>query len=87
MIALYWDHFMWFWGLTNGAEWPYLLWSGSGSDVLRIALIASIFSGSERLVRQRALHHRELREMHERHHSEIMGKTELDCQGEDLREP
>lgn len=70
MIALYWDHFLWFWGLTSGSEWPYLLWSGAGSDLLRLALIAAI----GKHIQQTAKHHHEIKEMHERHHREIMGQ-------------
>lgn len=68
MIAMWWGHFMWFWGLTNGSEWPYLLWSGSGSDVVRLALLAGLIKG----LHQQVKHHKELKDMHERHHREMM---------------
>lgn len=70
MIPLWWDHLMWFWGLTSGSEWPYLFWSGAGSDLTRLALIVSI----AKLVEQKTRHHREMKDMHERHHKELMSK-------------
>jgi hypothetical protein len=72
MMVLWWGHFLWFWGLTSANEWPYLLWSGSGSDLTRLA-IAGI---GLMIVRQRSQHHRELKDMHERHHRELMGGNE-----------
>jgi hypothetical protein len=65
---------MWFWGLTSANSWPYLLWSGAGSDFLRLALIASAFRVTDKVIAQRHEHHKELKAMHERHHKELMGQ-------------
>lgn len=61
-------HIMWFWGLTTANGWPYLFWSGAGSDLARLALLAGLVKG----LQQQVKHHKELKAMHERHHRELM---------------
>jgi hypothetical protein len=72
MIAVWWGHVMWFWGLTSASEWPYLFWSGAGSDLTRLALIG----GMIKIVQQQAQHHHEMKQMHERHHKELMRRPD-----------
>jgi heme exporter protein D len=53
--------------LDPGSPW-YLFYSGIGADWTRLLLLGGIVHS----VRARTRHHREIRDMHERHHREHM---------------
>lgn len=72
-------HVAWFLGLTNASGWPYLLWSGAGADLCRLALVGGAF----KIVTQRAEHHKQLMEMHERHHREAQDSARNGRRGGD----
>lgn len=58
--------------VTSGLSSPsgpwYLFWSGIGADWTRLLTLGGVIT----LVRQRTVHHRELKNMHERHHRELI---------------
>lgn len=56
-------------GLTSANSPWYLFFSGIGGDWTRLLAVGAIY----KLYTQRARHHEELKDMHERHHRERMG--------------
>ena len=51
-------------GLSSPSGAWYLFWSGIGADWTRLLAVGGLVT----LVRQRAKHHAEMKELHERHH-------------------
>lgn len=59
-------------GLSSANSPFYLFWSGVGSDLARLALLGGVL----RLIERSAHHHKELLELHERHHRERITMNE-----------
>lgn len=62
----------WFWlhaGLSSANSSWYLFWSGIGADWTRLLTLGGVIT----LVRQKAKHHAEIKDLHERHHRELVG--------------
>lgn len=53
-------------GLTSPSSGWYLFWSGIGADWTRLLMLG----GLTQVIRQKAKHHTEMKELHERHHRE-----------------
>lgn len=69
-ILLHWLYY--YGGLASPSYAWYLFWSGIGADWTRLLAVGSLLG----LLRQRAKHHAEMKELHERHHRELMRRHE-----------
>ena len=59
-------------GLTSAESPWYLFWSGIGADWTRILTIGGLIT----IIRQRAKHHAEMKELHAGHHRELMNRDD-----------
>lgn len=59
-------------GLSSPSSPWYLFWSGIGADWTRVFSSLAILGGVTKVIQQRAKHHSEIKEMHERHHREML---------------